>query len=51
MPGGRLQERRLASLEVVAYRGRAVVPALCVLAAEHVRALARGVNEHLVVEL
>lgn len=51
MPGDRLQERRLASLEVVAYRGRAVVPALCDLAAEHVRALARGVNEHLVVEL
>jgi len=51
MPGDRLQERRLASLEVVAYRGRAVVPALCDLAAEHVRALVRGVNEHLVVEL
>lgn len=51
MPGDRLQERRLASLEVVAYRGRAVVPALCDLAAEHVRALTRGVNEHLVVEL
>jgi bacillithiol synthase len=51
MPGDRLQERRLASLEVVAYRGRAVVPALCGLAADHVRALARGVNEHLVVEL
>jgi uncharacterized protein YllA (UPF0747 family) len=51
MPGDRLQERRLASLEVVAHRGRAVVPALCDLAAEHVRGLARGVNEHLVVEL
>jgi uncharacterized protein YllA (UPF0747 family) len=51
MPGDRLQERRLASLEVVAHRGRAVVPALCDLAAAHVRALARGVNEHLVVEL
>ena len=51
MPGERLQERRLASLEVVAYRGRAVVPALCELAAEHARSLARGINEHLVVEL
>jgi bacillithiol biosynthesis cysteine-adding enzyme BshC len=51
MPGDRLQERRLASLEVVAYRGRAVVPALCDLAAEHVRAIAGGVNEHFVVEL
>ena len=51
MPGDRLQERRLASLELVAYRGRAIVPALCELAGEHVRALARGVNEHWVVEL
>ena len=51
LPGDRLQERRLASLEVVAWRGRAVVPALCGLAAEHARALERGVNEHLVVEL
>ena len=51
MPGDRLQERRLASLEVIAHRGRAVVPVLCDLAAEHVRALTRGVNEHLLVEL
>ena len=51
MPGDRLQERRLASLEVIAHRGRAVVPALCDLAAGHVRALTRGVNEHLLVEL
>ncbi len=51
MPGDRLQERRIASLEVVAHRGRAVVPALCDLAAEHVRALAGGVNEHFLVEL
>lgn len=51
MPGDRLQERRLVSLEVVAHRGRGVVPALCELAAGHVRALTRGVNEHLVVEL
>ena len=51
LPGDRLQERRLASFEVVAYRGRAAVPALCELAAEHARALARGVNEHLVAEL
>jgi uncharacterized protein YllA (UPF0747 family) len=51
MPGDRLQERRLASLEVIAHRGRAVIPALCDLAVEHVRALTRGVNEHLLVEL
>jgi len=51
LPGDRLQERRLASLEVVARRGRGVVSAVCARAAEHARALARGVNEHLVVEL
>ena len=51
LPGDKLQERRLASLEVVAYRGRAVVPALAERAAEHARGLARGVNEHLLVGL
>jgi bacillithiol biosynthesis cysteine-adding enzyme BshC len=51
LPGDRLQERRLASLEVVAYRGRAVVPALVTLAAEHARDLIRGTNHHRLVEL
>ncbi|HVP15738.1 MAG TPA: bacillithiol biosynthesis BshC [Terriglobales bacterium] len=51
LPGDRLQERRLASLEIVAYRGRSVVPALGGRAAAHARALTRGVNEHLLVEL
>ncbi len=51
LPGDRLQERRLASLEIVAYRGRAVVPALVEQAAEHARELVRGANDHLLVEL
>jgi uncharacterized protein YllA (UPF0747 family) len=51
LPGDRLQERRLASLEVVAYRERGVAGALAGLAAEHARSLLRGVNEHLVAEL
>ena len=51
LPGDRLQERRLASLEVVAYRGAAVADDLCGWAAAHARALAGGVNEHLIVEL
>jgi len=51
LPGDRLQERRLALLEIVARRGRGVASDLSVLAAEHARALERGVNEHLVVEL
>ena len=51
LPGDRLQERRLASLEVVARGGPGVVDDLCGWAAEHARALAGGVNEHLVVEL
>ncbi len=51
LPGDRLQERRLASLEVVAYRGREVAHALASQAAEHARELVRGTNEHLLVEL
>jgi hypothetical protein len=51
MPGDRLQERRLASLEVVAYRGAAVAGEISDLAAEHAARVARGVHEHLVVEL
>jgi uncharacterized protein YllA (UPF0747 family) len=49
-PGDKLQERRLASLEVVARRGREVVPGLCDLAAEHARATAGGVHEHYLLE-
>ena len=49
-PGDRLQERRLASLEPVARRGRDVVRGLCDLAAEHARATASGVHEHYLLE-
>jgi uncharacterized protein YllA (UPF0747 family) len=51
LPGEKLQERRLASLELVAYRGLAVAPALCGLAAEHARELTHGRHEHLLAEL
>jgi len=51
MPGDRLQERRIASLDVVARRGTAAVGELCELAAEHARRLAGGTLEHLVLDL
>jgi uncharacterized protein YllA (UPF0747 family) len=51
MPGDRLQERRLASLEVVAWRGLAAAGELAALAAEHARRLAAGTLEHLVLDL
>ena len=51
MPGDKLQERRLASLEVVARRGAPVVAELCELAAEHARRVAGGTLEHLVIDL
>ena len=50
LPGDKLQERRLASLEPVARRGSAVVGDLCVLAAEHARRTAEGVHEHFLLE-
>jgi hypothetical protein len=49
-PGDKLQERRLASLEVVARRGRDVVRGLCDLATEHARGTADGVHEHYLLE-
>jgi len=49
-PGDRLQERRLASLEVVARRGRDIVRGVCDLATEHARATAGGVHEHYLLE-
>jgi len=49
-PGDKLQERRLASLEVVARRGDGVVQALCELASEHGEKSARGVLEHVLLE-
>ena len=51
LPGDRLQERRLASLELVAYRGTAVAGELVDLGAEQAERLARGTHEHLVAEL
>jgi len=51
LPGDKLQERRLCSMEVVAYRGLAVAEELAELSAEHARRLADGVHEHLVLEL
>ena len=51
MPGDRLQERTLASLEVIAYRGLRVVEELCDLAAEGAQGAAQGRHEHLVLEL
>ena len=50
LPGEKLQERRLASLDPVARRGTAVVGDLCVLAAEHARRTAEGVHEHYLLE-
>ena len=50
MPGDKLQERRLASLEPVARRGLAAVDALGDLACEHAERLLQGVNEHWLLE-
>jgi bacillithiol biosynthesis cysteine-adding enzyme BshC len=50
LPGDRLQERRLASLQMVAYRGAGVVDDLVELAAEHARALAEGEHLHYLLE-
>ena len=51
LPGEKLQERRIASLLPVAFRGRAVVRELCELAASHARRLAEGSHEHYLLEL
>ena len=51
LPGDRLQERRLASLEVIAYRGAAAGSELCELAEEQAERLQRGAHEHLVLDL
>jgi uncharacterized protein YllA (UPF0747 family) len=50
LPGDKLQERRLASLDPIARRGNSVVGDLCVLAAEHARRTAEGVHEHFLLE-
>jgi bacillithiol biosynthesis cysteine-adding enzyme BshC len=51
MPGEKWQERRMASLELVAWRGAGGVADVVELASEHARRLTRGVHEHAVVEL
>jgi uncharacterized protein YllA (UPF0747 family) len=51
LPGDKLQERRLASLELVAYRGAAVAGEVADLAEEHAERVAQGTLEHLVAEL
>jgi bacillithiol synthase len=50
LPGDKLQERRVASLEPIARRGASVAADLCELAAEHARRAADGVQEHAVLE-
>ena len=50
-PGDRLQERRLASLEPVAWRGADAALELCDLAEEHAAALERGEWHHDLVDL
>jgi len=50
LPGDKLQERRLASLEPVAHRGAAVVGEICEAAAEHAARAADGVHEHWLLE-
>ncbi|HTM58285.1 MAG TPA: hypothetical protein VL123_07705, partial [Candidatus Udaeobacter sp.] len=51
MPGEKLQERRLASLEIMAHRGRSSPAELSELARDHAQRLNRGVLEHVVAEL
>jgi len=51
MPGDRLQERRLASLEPVVRRGASVIADVVELAAEHAGRAASGVHEHYLLEL
>ncbi|HEV2105462.1 MAG TPA: hypothetical protein VGU27_06985, partial [Candidatus Eisenbacteria bacterium] len=50
LPGDKLQERRLASLEPVARRGAGVVAELCELAGEHAARAAAGEASHLLLE-
>ena len=50
-PGDKLQERRLASLEPIAWRGLEAARELCDLAEEHAAALERGDARHYLVDL
>jgi hypothetical protein len=50
LPGDKLQERRLASLEPVARAGRGIIAGLCELATQHAARTAEGVHEHHLLE-
>jgi len=50
LPGDKLQERRIASLEPIARLGAGVVAELCELASEHAARTAAGVHEHYLLE-
>ena len=50
LPGDKLQERRLATLEPVARRGAGVVAEICDAAAEHAVRTAEGLHEHWLLE-
>jgi uncharacterized protein YllA (UPF0747 family) len=51
LPGDRLQERRIASFEPIAYGGLARAGELCERAADAAREVARGSHAHLMLEL
>jgi len=51
LPGDRLQERRLAGMEPVAWRGAALASEMTRLAGEQAEALERGTLEHFLVDL
>ena len=51
LPGDKLQERRLAALEPVAYRGPAMIQELCDLAEKHAREFEGGHHFHYLLEL
>ncbi len=51
MPGDKPQERRIASLEPLAHRGRETTGQMCALAEAHAAALEDGRLEHVVVDL
>ena len=51
MPGEKWQERRIASLEIAAYRGHGSAAELADLARDQAKRLATGALEHLVIEL
>jgi bacillithiol synthase len=51
MPGDKLQERRLASMEVIAWRGARAAAETVELAEQHARDLVGGTHRHFVLDL